>query len=115
MKVLPLMLASLVVAAVTPAMAGTQTGFVKSIYARDSDRLIIVELMGTASGHPVCAQQTYWVIPDESSDTGKRLFAMLLTAQASFRVVTILGKDTCNRWPDGEDIDTVGINGTANP
>ena len=111
---LAVMLASLSAVAVSPAIAGTQIGFVKDIYVRDSDGLILVNLMGTASGHPVCAQQTYWVLPNETSDTGKRLFSMLLAAQAEGRVVSISGKDTCSRWPDGEDIETVGINGTAN-
>jgi hypothetical protein len=55
------------------------------------------------------------VLPNETSDTGQRLFSMLLAAQTSGHVVTIIGKDTCARWPDGEDIDTVGINGTTMP
>lgn len=112
---LALLLAGFSAVAVSPAIAGTQTGFVKDIYVRDSDGLILVDINGTASGHPVCAQQPYWIIPNESSDSGKRLLTLLLSAQLSFRVVTIIGKDTCNRWPDGEDIDSVGINGTAIP
>jgi hypothetical protein len=113
---LALMLASLCGVAASPAIAGTQTGFVKSIYARDSDGVVIVDLAGNAASlHPTCAVQTYWVIPNESSDSGKRLLTLLLSAQLSFRVVTIIGKDTCNRWGDGEDIDTVGIGGVQNP
>ena len=112
---LALMLASCCAVAVSPAIAGTQSGFVKSIYVRDSDGLILVDIEGTASGHPVCAQQTYWIIPNETSDTGKRLLALLLSAQLSYRVVSITGKDTCSRWADGEDIETVGLNGTAAP
>ena len=112
---LALILASCCAVAVAPAFAGTQAGFVQSIYVRDSDGLILVNLMGTASGRPVCALQTYWVIQNETSDTGKRLFAMLLAAQAGGRVVSILGKDTCSRWADGEDIETVGVNGTVAP
>ena len=112
---LALILASLSAAAVSPAIAGTQTGFVKDIYVRDSDGLILVDLMGTASGHPACALQPYWIIANETSDNGKRLFSMLLAAQAAGRVVQIIGKDTCSRWPDGEDIETIGVNGTQAP
>jgi len=110
-----LMLASLSVAAVSPAIAGQQSGFVKDIYVRDSDGLILVDLWGTASGHPACALQPYWIIADESSATGQRLYALLLTAEASGHPVTIIGKDTCSRWPDAEDIESVGISGSASP
>ncbi len=112
---LAVMLASLSAVAVSPAIAGTQTGFVKDIYVRDSDGLILVDLMGTASGHPVCALQPYWIIPNETTDNGKRLLSMLVAAQSAGRVVQIIGKDTCTRWPDGEDIDVVGVTGTQAP
>ena len=106
-----LMLASCCAIGVSPAIAGTQAGYIKDIYIRDSDGLILVDLFGTASGHPVCAQQPYWIIPNESSETGKRLLALLLAAQLSSRYITIQGKDTCSRWGDGEDIETVGMAG----
>jgi hypothetical protein len=61
--------------------------------------------------HPACAYQPYWIIPNETTESGKRLFATLLAALVSGHKVTIQGKNTCSRWPDGEDIDTVGING----
>lgn len=112
---LALLLASVCFVAVSPAIAGQQSGFVKDIYVRDSDGLILVDLWGTASGHPTCALQTYWIIANESSETGKRLYAMLLTAEASGHPVTIIGKNTCNRWADGEDIDSVGMGGSAAP
>ena len=111
MKVrLAVMLASLCAVAATPAIAGTQTGLVKDVYIRDSDGLILVDVFGTATNHPACALQTYWIIPNETTDSGKRLYAMLLSAQLAGRSVTIQGKDTCTRWPDGEDIDVVGVN-----
>ena len=108
------LLASLSALAVSPAIAGTQSGFVKSLYVRDSDGVILVDLTGTGTLHPACALQTYWVL-NETSQNAQRLFSMLLTAQTTGHVVTIVGKDTCNRWPDGEDIDTVGVNGTSPP
>ena len=112
----PLMLASCYALAL-PAMAGTEIGTVKDLFVRDSDGLIWVDLTQVpGSGGPfgperaACAvTRTYWMIPNETTDTGKRLFAMLLAAQLGGRVVTIHGKGTCNRWPDGEDIETVNF------
>jgi hypothetical protein len=92
-------------------IAGTQTGKVRDVYIRDSDGLILVDLYGTASGHPACATQPYWLIPRETTESGKRMLAMLLAAQLSGRTVVIRGKDTCSRWGDGEDIESVGIEG----
>ena len=110
MKVrLAVMLANLCAVAATPAIAGTQTGLVKDVYIRDSDGLILVDLLGTATNHPACALQPYWIIPNETTDSGKRLFATLLAALISGHKITIHGKNTCSRWRDGEDIDTVGV------
>ena len=57
----------------------------------------------------------YWIVPNETTDSGKRLFATLLAALISGHRITIHGKNTCTRWPDGEDIETVGVNGTQAP
>jgi hypothetical protein len=108
MKVLPAaILASLFAIAAAPAIAGTQTGFVNYLSARDSDGVILVYLSGSATNHPACALEAYWIIPNETTDSGKRLYSMLLSAQLGGRSVMIEGKDTCTRWPDGEDINTV--------
>jgi len=107
-----LLLACCFASVVSPAIAGTQTAFVKDIYIRDSDGLIIVDLTGNAaSGHPACALQPYWIIPSENSETGRHLLALLIAAQISSRYVIIQGKNTCSRWPDGEDIESVGMMG----
>jgi hypothetical protein len=108
---LALLLGGCCAVAASAAIAGTQTGQVKVIYARDSDGIIVVNLDGTAADHPGCAQQPYWVVPNEKTDSGKRILALLLAAQLSGRYVTIRGKDTCTRWPDGEDIDSVTMSG----
>jgi len=95
-----------------PAFAGTLTGYVKDVYVRDSDGLVFVDLIGTATGRPPCALGTsYWIVPNESTEAGKRLYQALLGAHLAGRVVAIQGKNTCDRWPDGEDIETVGVLG----
>src|SRR5262245_33366234 len=100
MKVrLAVMLASLCTVAATSAIAGTQQGVVQDVYVRDSDGVVLVDISGTATLHPACALRSYWIVPNESSESGKRLYAMLLAAQLSGRTVKIKGKDTCTRWP----------------
>ena len=109
---LALIAASCCAVAAPAAFAGTQTGKIKDVYVRNSDGLILVDLNGFAapSGRPACAVGTsYWIVANENTDTGKRLYAMLLSAFASGHTVQIIGSDTCGRWPDGEDIDTVGM------
>lgn len=113
MKILQaVMFASLCGVAAAQAIAGTQSGLVKDVYIRDSDGLILVDLVGTATLKPACALRSYWIVPNEKTDSGKRLYTMLLAAQLAGRPVTIYGKNTCTRWGDGEDIDTVGLNST---
>jgi len=96
--------------ALSPAMAGSQYGTVTQIFVRDSDGLLYVVLSGSASGRAACASgTTYWMIPNETTDTGKRLYATLLAAEIAGRPVQIYGKNTCNRWVDGEDIDRIEL------
>jgi hypothetical protein len=102
------LLAGIGLSLLQPAAAGTQTGTITNLIVRDSDGLVWVYLTGSPSGRPACAASTlYWMIPNETSDTGKRMFAALLAAQIAGRVVIIHGKNTCARWGDGEDINQV--------
>ena len=119
---LAVMLASICAVAVSPAIAGDQVGYVRDLYVRDSDGLIYVYLYvsGGPSHSPDCVTNThpvggYWVIPNETTDTGRRLFSTLLAAQISNRFVKIEGKNTCSRWHDAEDIDTVDVIGLQFP
>lgn len=48
-------------------------------------------------------------LPNENSETGKKLYSMLLAARLAGRPVNIVGKNTCVRWGDGEDIQSVSI------
>jgi len=110
---LPLMLASCCALA-APAMAGTEVGTIRDLWVRDSDGLIWVDLTevpGTTPfgpGRAACAVfTTYWIIPNETTDTGKRLYDSLRAAEIAGHPLTIHGKGTCSRWSDGEDIDWI--------
>jgi hypothetical protein len=106
-----LILASLCAAVVTPAIAGAQTGFIKTLYVRDSDGLIFVDVFGWRDfdNYLGTCPRTHWIIRDESADSGKRLFATLLEALISGHKIRIQGKDTCTRSSEGEDIESVEV------
>jgi hypothetical protein len=104
-------LSACAIAAVIPwttSQAGTGAGTVANVTVRDSDGLTYVYLSNPPTGRPACAASTqYWMIPNENSEAGKKLYALLLAAQLSGRPVSITGKNTCVRWGDGEDINLV--------
>jgi hypothetical protein len=64
-------------------------------------------MLGTATGRPSCATVPYWIIKDENSNAGKKLFALLLLAKATGQTITVTGSGTCTRWFDGEDVDVI--------
>lgn len=81
------------------------------VIVRDSDGLTYVHLNNTGTPRPTCAQgTTYWMIPDENSEAGKKLYSLLLTAKVMGSPVRVVGKNNCIRWSDGEDIAFVVMN-----
>lgn len=104
-KVIGRTLSLVAFAAAFPA-AGGQRGEVVFLNVR-GDGLIVFELAGVRGNKPACATYDYWIIPDEDSERGKRMFAMLLAARASGAQVGIDGGGTCTRWGDGEDVRVV--------
>jgi hypothetical protein len=91
------------------AFAGTQSGTVAWIIVRSTDGLTYFHLSGGKSGSPSCATGSYWIIRDENSTAGKHQLALLLSAQASGKKVNVVGRNSCARWGDGEDVDTVQV------
>ncbi len=90
------------------AQAGEGTGTVDTLVVRDTDGLTYVQLSTPPTNRPSCAAgTTYWMIPSENSEAGKKLYALLLAAHVSGKTVIIAGKNTCARWGDGEDIQYV--------
>ncbi len=49
------------------------------------------------------------MIKNEKSLVGKQQLTLLLMAQATNKVVSIVGYDTCSRWGNGEDINYITI------
>jgi len=91
-----------------PAFAGSQTGQVSKVVIRASDGLVYFFMDGPSTARPACvSNMLYWMIRDENSTAGKRQLAALLAARASGQVITVRGSDTCNRWYNGEDVDSI--------
>ncbi|MDC5850973.1 hypothetical protein OPW32_17395 [Vibrio europaeus] len=92
------------------AFAGQQTGTVSWVEVRASDGLVYFGLSGeAATGQPPCATHSYWMIRDENSNSGRLQYSMLLSAQASGKQVSVFGMNTCIRWSDGEDVDSIKV------
>jgi len=106
-----MLLASLCAPAVTPVIAGSQTGFVKTLYVRDSDGLIFVDIFGWRDfdNYVGSCNRSHWIVPNERTDSGKRLFDTLLEALVSGHKIRIQGRDTCTRSSEGEDIVSVEV------
>jgi len=85
--------------------AGEVTGKITSVLVRQSDGLTYFHVDATPTGRPACAAATtYWMIKDENSEAGKKLYSMILAARASGAEIRVVGANTCTRWGDGEDI-----------
>src|SRR6185436_9111978 len=91
------------------ASAGQVVGSISYLVQRSSDGLIYMSINGATVGSPACATGAYFMIANETSEAGKKQFAMLLAAKASGLQVKITGRNTCTRGGDGEDIDEVWL------
>jgi hypothetical protein len=90
--------------------AGSQTGTVNYIIVRASDGLVYFLLKGGAlDSQPACATHGYWMIKDENSNAGKQQYSMILAAHASGKTVKVTGMNSCSRWGDGEDVNSIQI------
>jgi hypothetical protein len=96
-------------------LAGFQGGTVGTIFVRASDGLIYFTLIGDAKiDSPSCAARSYWMIKDENSNAGKQQYQILLASQATGKLVLVNGLNTCTRWVDGEDVDSISMGNFTN-
>lgn len=96
---IPLLLAS----SAFSAVAGTSSGKVTTMIINSSNYLFFTA--GTKSGTPNCgtSNANQWAL-NLNTAQGKSIYALLLSAQAQEKVVTIIGGSTCNNWGDREDV-----------
>ena len=94
---------AMTVALPSVAHAGTETGRITELHVR-GDGLVYFQLNGTHQSRPHCARDyEYWMI-DETTEVGRKQYAMLLVAAQSGLRLRISGANTCTRWGDGEDV-----------
>ena len=101
----------IILLALTPlGFASQQEGTIVNVLIRASDGLTYVTMTGNRTGvRPGCATHGYWIIKQEDSEVGKRQYSALLAAKFAGSTVAIVGAETCTRWGDGEDINSVVV------
>lgn len=83
------------------AHAGSSTGKVTTLIINASNYLFFTA--GTKIGSPGCGNNNQWAI-NLATAQGKTIYALLLSAQALDKTVTVIGGNTCNGWGDREDV-----------
>ncbi len=58
---------------------------------------------GIKTGSPTCGNNNQWAI-NLATAQGKTIYALLLSAQAQDKTVSVFGNNTCNNWGDREDV-----------
>ena len=89
-------------------LAGTSTGLISVIVVNAQDQVLV--LAGPISGSPECATFERFVV-DLSTENGKAMYSLILSAQAQSKKIRILGKNVCNVRSNAESIQYVEVIG----
>ncbi len=81
--------------------AGTSSGKVTTMIINATNFLFFTA--GTKTGSPTCGNNNQWAI-NLATAQGKTIYALLLSAQAQDKTVSVFGNNTCNNWGDREDV-----------
>lgn len=81
--------------------AGTSSGKVTTMIINASNFLFFTA--GTKTGSPSCGNNNQWAI-NLATAQGKTIYALLLSAQAQDKTVSVFGNNACNNWGDREDV-----------
>jgi hypothetical protein len=82
------------------ASAGSSSGIVAGIYANDDDTIIF--FAGSHEGKPACSTVGDSLALSLATPAGRAMYAMLLSAQAQGKSVSVGGTGTCSATPDRE-------------
>jgi hypothetical protein len=83
-----------------PAIAGSSVGVVTRIYAHSGD--VILFSAGSHQGKPACSTAADEWAFSLTTQSGKAMYALLLTAYAEGKQVAVVGTGTCSAWGDRE-------------
>ena len=86
---------------VCSAHAGSSSGKVTTLIINGANFLFFTA--GVKTGSPSCGNNNQWAI-NLATAQGKTIYAMLLSAQAQDKTVSVFGNNTCNNWGDREDV-----------
>jgi len=87
----------------SPAAASDQQGKVIQV-AGDTGNPAVFLLSGTRTSMPSCATEGWWALPTASTDQGKALLSLILTAFAANKTVTVHGSGACTAFSNREDV-----------
>ncbi|WP_133498430.1 hypothetical protein [Cognatilysobacter terrigena] len=101
MRILPL-LASLAPLLLAPAIshAGSTQGKITILMAHSHD-IVIFRIDAPHTGKPACSSDE-WAL-SLANPGGRGMYALLLSAQAQGKSVTVYGSDACGAWADREE------------
>lgn len=84
-----------------PVLAGNGSGTVKLIYTHALD--VVLFDIGSHNDKPACSTAgNEWAL-SLATETGKAMYALLLSAAAQSKNVDVLGDNTCSAWFDREN------------
>lgn len=83
------------------AMAGDGAGKVIQLMAHTGD-IVIFSLDGGHTGRPACSAPGTWAL-SLSTQSGRAMYALLLSAQSQGKQVSVHGTGACGAWGDREE------------
>lgn len=92
----------------SPACAGSAAlGNITQFTANQTVFFLVTN--GTRSGAPACAAAiSRWAI-DISTNGGQAMAALVMSAQAQGKLVSVIGNGTCSVWGDTETADHIDV------
>lgn len=90
------------------AWAGDSSGKVQHIMVHKGD--VVMFSAGIHNNKPSCSTVgEHWAL-SLSTENGKAMYAMLLSATAQGKTINVKGEDVCNAWGDRESPKYMSIN-----
>ena len=103
MKIHRVLLISTLALFPSPSVASTSTlGKPTNLVVNNAGRFFF-DFTGARAQRPACAIHNRWVI-DATTDQGRAMMALMMTAKAQGKTITVYGTGDCRDWADTESI-----------
>jgi hypothetical protein len=91
--------------------SGDTAGLITELLvSNDFPDRVLVRLTGSNTALPACSTANNRYVLDSSTNTGKQIYASLLSAVHTGTAVTLLGFDTCSLVSNSESLRALRIN-----